>query len=166
MKKIGNKMKKICFILIFNLSFIFCFQARAIVDKNNITIEDVINFKIELESTISLGNLNVSKIFKDFDIISGPSQQTSMQWINGRMTNSKIMSWMISPKKIGKLIIPSLKISIGGEKISTNKITIVVGKSKLSKKDLDVFISAELNNKLRKSSFVLKIDFGNEMLYP
>ena len=145
MKKIGNKMKKICFILIFNLSFIFGFQAKAIVDKNNITIDDVINFKIELESTISFGDLNAGNIFKDFDIISGPSQQTTMQWINGRMTNSKIMSWMISPKKIGRLIIPSLTISIGGEKISTNKITIQVEKSKLSKKDLDVFISAELN---------------------
>ena len=145
MKKIGNKMKKICFILIFNLSFIFGFQAKAVVDKNNITIDDVINFKIELESTISFGDVNANGIFKDFDIISGPSQQTTMQWINGRMTNSKIMSWMISPKKIGKLIIPSLTLSIGGEKISTNKITIQVEKSKLSKKDLDVFISAELN---------------------
>ena len=145
MKKIGNKMKKKCFILIFNLSFIFGFQAKAYVDKNNITLDDVINFKIELESTNAFGDFNASSTFKDFDIISGPSQQTTMQWINGRMTNSKIMSWMISPKKIGKLIIPSLKISIGGEKISTNKITILVGKSKLSKKDLDVFISAELN---------------------
>ena len=39
MKKIGNKMRKICFILIFNLSFIFGFQAKAVVDKNNITID-------------------------------------------------------------------------------------------------------------------------------
>ena len=145
MKKIGNKMKKNCLILVFNLSFIFGFQAKAIVDKNIITIDDVINFKIELESTISFGDLNASSIFKDFDVISGPSQQTTMQWINGRMTNSKIMSWMISPKKVGRLIIPSLNILIGGKKISTNKITIQVEKSKLSKKDLDVFISAELN---------------------
>ena len=145
MKKIGDKMKKFCFTLIFNLCFIFGFQAKAIVDKNIITIDDVINFKIELESTISFGDLNASNIFKDFDIISGPSQQTTMQWINGRMTNSKIMSWMISPKKTGRLIIPSLNISIGGKKISTNKIVIQVEKSKLSKKDLDVFISAALN---------------------
>ena len=135
MKKIGNKMKKISLILVFNMSFIFGFQAKAIVDKNIITIDDVINFKIELESTISFGDLNANSIFKDFDIISGPSQQTTMQWINGRMTNSKIMSWMISPKKVGRLIIPSLNILIGGKKISTNKITIQVEKSKLSKKD-------------------------------
>ena len=145
MKKIGNKMKNFFFILIFNLSFIFCFQAKAIVDKNNITLDDVINFKIELESTNSFGDFSTSSILKDFDIISGPSQQTTMQWINGRMTNSKTMSWTISPKKVGRLIIPSLNISIGGKKTSTNKIIIQVRKSKLGKKDLDVFISAELN---------------------
>ena len=43
---------------------------------------------------------------KYFTIISGPSQQTSMQWINGSVTNSRIMSWSIAPKESGRLIIP------------------------------------------------------------
>lgn len=145
MKKIGDKMKNIGLILIFNLSFIFCFQAKAIVDKNNIALDEVISFKIELENAASFGDVNTSGLRKNFDIISGPNQQTSMQWINGRMTNSRIMSWTITPKRAGRLIIPALSISIAGKKMVTNKIIIQVGEPRKRKKDLDVFISAELN---------------------
>ena len=137
-------MKKIFFILIFNISISFGFRAVASVDKNQCSIGDIINFKIELENADSFGRINTEALKKDFTIISGPSQQTSMQWINGSITNSRIMSWSISPNSVGDLIIPSIRIEINGKKYSTKKIPIKVDKSK-NNKDLDVFISAELS---------------------
>ena len=137
-------MKKIFFILIFNISISFGFRAVASVDKNQCSIGDIINFKIELEDADSFGRINTEALKKDFTIISGPSQQTSMQWINGSITNSRIMSWSISPNSVGDLIIPSIRIEINGKKYSTKKIPIKVDKSK-NNKDLDVFISAELS---------------------
>ena len=103
-------MKKIFFILIFNISISFGFRAVASVDKNQCSIVDIINFKIELENADSFGRINTEALKKDFTIISGPSQQTSMQWINGSITNSRIMSWSISPNSIGDLLIPSIKL--------------------------------------------------------
>ena len=137
-------MKKIFFILIFHISISFGFRAVASVDKNQCSIGDIINFKIELENADSFGRINTEALKKDFTIISGPSQQTSMQWINGSITNSRIMSWSISPNSVGDLIIPSVKVEINGKKYSTKKILIKVDKSK-NNKDLDVFISAELS---------------------
>ena len=137
-------MKKIFFILIFNISISFGFRAVASVDKNQCSTGDIINFKIELENADSFGRINTEALKKDFTIISGPSQQTSMQWINGSITNSRIMSWSISPNSVGDLIIPSIRIEINGKKYSTKKIPIKVDKSK-NNKDLDVFISAELS---------------------
>ena len=137
-------MKKIFFILIFNISISFGFRAVASVDKNQCSTGDIINFKIELENADSFGIINTEALKKDFTIISGPSQQTSMQWINGSITNSRIMSWSISPNSVGDLIIPSIRIEINGKKYSTKKIPIKVDKSK-NNKDLDVFISAELS---------------------
>ena len=145
MQKIGNSMKRISLILIFNICFIFCFDATAIVDKNNISFDEVINFKIELANATSFGDYNTIEIQKDFNIVSGPSQQTSMQWTNGRMTNSRIISWTISPKRVGRLIIPALNLNIEGKKAVTKEIVIDVRKSKKDEKDLEVFISAELN---------------------
>jgi len=137
-------LKKIFFILIFNISLSFGFRAVASVDKNQCSIGDIINFKIEFKDADSFGKINIEDLKKDFTIISGPSQQTSMQWINGSITNSKIMSWSISPNSAGDLIIPQLKVTINGEKHFTKKIIIQV-KTSNKQKDLDVFISAELS---------------------
>ena len=138
------KLKKIFFILIFNISLSFGFRAVASVDKYQCSVGDIINFKIELEDADSFGKINIEDLKKDFTIISGPSQQTSMQWINGSITNSRIMSWSISPNSAGNLLIPAFKVEMNGKKYSTKKIIVQV-KNSNNKKDLDVFISAELS---------------------
>ena len=84
------------------MSVTYCIQVKAYVDKNKCSINDLINFKIELQDANSFGDVKMEQISKDFSVISGPSQQTSMQWVNGSVTNSRIMSWSISPKKSGK----------------------------------------------------------------
>ena len=55
------------------------------MDKNRCTIDDIISFKIEFENADSFSNIDISSLIKDFTVISGPSQQTSMQWINGKL---------------------------------------------------------------------------------
>tara|TARA_B100000927_G_scaffold16749_1_gene13043 strand:+ start:240 stop:1877 length:1638 start_codon:yes stop_codon:yes gene_type:complete len=115
------------------------------VDKNRCTIDDVISFKIEFENADSFSNIDISSLIKDFNVISGPSQQTSMQWINGKVTNSRIMSWSLSPKREGRLVIPRLNVQISGKNSVTDKIVVFVDKLKKKESDLDVFISAEIN---------------------
>ena len=138
-------MKKTVFILTFNISLLFGFSAVASVDKKQCSVGDIINFKIELEDADSFGVINIEALKKDFTIISGPSQQTSMQWINGNITNSRIMSWSISPNSIGDLIIPAFRVKINNKIASTKKLIVQVKNFKNNKKDLDVFISAELS---------------------
>ena len=89
------------------MSVVYCIQVKAYVDKNKCSINDLINYKIELQDANSFGDVKMGQISKDFSVISGPSQQTTMQWVNGSVTNSRIMSWSISPKKSGKLTIPA-----------------------------------------------------------
>ena len=79
------------------------------------------SIKIEFQDADSFGDVNIAQISKDFSVISGPSQQTSMQWINGSVTNSRIMSWSLSPKKPGRLTIPALTISLGKKKFKTKR---------------------------------------------
>ena len=138
-------MKVLLLTFILNLSFVLGFSATASVDKNRCTIDDIISFKIEFENADSFSNIDISSLIKDFTVISGPSQQTSMQWINGKVTNSRIMSWSLSPKREGRLIIPRLNVQISGKNSVTDKIVVFVGKSQKKESDLDVFISAEIN---------------------
>ena len=132
MIKIGNyKLRKIIPYIIINLTFIYCVQVKAYVDKKKCSVDDIINYKIELQDASSFGDISINKLSGHFSIISGPSQQTSMQWINGSVTNSKTISWTLAPKKTGKIKIPSLDVRIGGQTYKTNQITLqVVGSNK------------------------------------
>ena len=138
-------MKVLLLTFILNLSFVLGFSATASVDKNRCTIDDIISFKIEFENADSFSNIDISSLIKDFTVISGPSQQTSMQWINGKVTNSRIMSWSLSPKRVGRLVIPRLNVQISGKKSATEEIVVFVSQSQKKESDLDVFISAEIN---------------------
>ena len=138
-------MKVFLLTFIINLSIGLGFSATASVDKNRCTIDDIISFKIEFENADSFSNIDISSFIKDFTVISGPSQQTSMQWINGKVTNSRIMSWSLSPKREGRLVIPRLNVQISGKKSATKEIVVFVSQSQKKETDLDVFISAEIN---------------------
>jgi len=131
--------------IILSFSIVYCLEVKAIVDKNKCSVNDLINYKIEIKDADSFGEVNINRIAKDFSIISGPSQQTSMQWINGSITNSRIMSWSIAPKKSGVLVIPALTVIVGKRKLKTNQISIQVVGSTKKQSNLDVFISAELD---------------------
>ena len=138
-------MYRVILYIFLNLSTVYCIQVKAYVDKNKCSINDLINYKIELQDANSFGDVNIEQLSKYFSIISGPSQQTSMQWINGSVTNSRIMSWSIAPKKAGKLTIPALTVSVGKKRYKTNQIIIQVIGSNNKPTDLNVFITAELD---------------------
>jgi len=144
--KIGNyKLRRIIPYIIINITFIYCIQVKAYVDKNKCSVDDIINYKIELQDASSFGDISIDRLSSQFSIISGPSQQTSMQWINGSVTNSKTISWTLAPKKTGKIKIPSLDVRIGGQTYKTNQITLQVVGSNKKQSDRDVFITSEID---------------------
>ena len=127
------------------LSLAYSISVRAYVDKNSININDLVNYKIEIKDADDFGELDFSKIKQSFEIISGPNQQTSMQWINGKVTNTRVLSWTLSPKSIGKLIIPSIVINFNNIKTKTNSIKITVKKVAADNSSLNAFITAEID---------------------
>lgn len=127
------------------LSLAYSISVRAYVDKNSININDLVNYKIEIKDADDFGELDFSKIKQSFEVISGPNQQTSMQWINGKVTNTRVLSWTLSPKSIGKLIIPSIVINFNNIKTKTNSIKINVKKVAVNNSSLNAFITAEID---------------------
>ena len=127
------------------LSLAYSISVRAYVDKNSININDLVNYKIEIKGADDFGELDFSRIKQSFEIISGPNQQTSMQWINGKVTNTRVLSWTLSPKSIGKLIIPSVVINFNNIKTKTNSIKINVKKVAVDNSSLNAFITAEID---------------------
>lgn len=66
--------------------------------------------------------------FKDFDIVSGPNQSSSMQWVNGQTSTQMTLSWALVAKKEGKATIGVAYITAGNQRFETNAITLDVVK--------------------------------------
>jgi hypothetical protein len=62
----------------------------------------------------------------DFVVYMGPSQSTSMQIINGNVSQSISFTYLLAPKKEGKFTIGPASITVNGNKIESNAITIEV----------------------------------------
>ncbi len=62
--------------------------------------------------------------FKDFDIFSGPNQSTSMQYVNGSMSTSFSISFLIAAKKEGKLQIGPMTMVVNGQNFTSNPVNI------------------------------------------
>lgn len=66
--------------------------------------------------------------FKDFEIISGPNQSQNIQFINGSLSQSFSISYVLIPKKEGPVVINAAKAIVNGQTIYSSPITIDVQK--------------------------------------
>lgn len=61
---------------------------------------------------------------KDFDVASGPNQSSMRQNVNGQVSESLTLSYLLIAKKEGKLTIGPATMSMGGQKFNSAPITI------------------------------------------
>lgn len=110
-------------ILSFN-SFAQKFIAQ--VNKKNVAVGEV----FQVSYTISDHGTNFkAPSLSEFDIYSGPNQSTSIQLINGQMSQSFTLSYLIAARKEGKITIGPASINVGGNRIESNSITVEVTKA-------------------------------------
>ncbi|MCB9185647.1 MAG: protein BatD [Flavobacteriales bacterium] len=72
------------------------------------------------------GSEFVAPEITDFHVLGGPNQSTSMQYINGSMSQSISFSYILQPKKEGEFTIGPAKIKSGGNTVTSNEITVRV----------------------------------------
>lgn len=142
----GIKLTKV-----FLLGCISCFQVfsqisvSASVDVNKISKSETFGFKITALNVDESPSVDISPLLSLFKVISGPSQQTNIQWVNGSMTSSRTLSWTLLPKKTGKVNIPSLDVRISNNAYKTKPIGIIVEKSIGKAQIANLFIEAKPN---------------------
>lgn len=140
-------------ILFLFVSFLQAQSFVATVDNNKVAEND----RFELRFTFEGKNLNALKNFnppslKDFRVLSGPNQSTSMQIINGVSSSSLTLSYILMPNTTGAFTIGSASIQYENKTYNTDpiKITIVKGSQK-SKDDSGSQIS---NEEIAKNLFI------------
>ena len=141
-------MRLLFLILVSNL--IFPGYVTVDVDSRQISEGESITLTVQSQDSKEAPIVNLPT-FKDFTIISGPSQSSNSNYsiINGKMTSSSSYSliWVLMPRKIGRLLIPSLEIELDGEMTKSKAIVVsVLERSKKSKNTAQYFVEATVDN--------------------
>ena len=126
-------------------SYAFAAKVTASVDATSISQNDVFTFKIEAKDAGFNPKVDITPLLKNFSVVSGPSQQTSMSWINGKMQTSRNLTWTLVPMKTGTLTIPSLSVSVGNKSFRTKTIRMKVSRGKQLAEAKDLFLTVELD---------------------
>jgi len=141
----------ISFKKVFILTYISCglifgqISVSASVDINKISKSETFGFKITALNVDESPSVDISPLSSLFKVISGPSQQTNIQWINGSMTSSRTLAWTLLPRKTGKVNIPSLEVRVSNNTYRTKPIGIIVEKSIGRAQIANLFIEAKPN---------------------
>jgi hypothetical protein len=132
-------MKKLIFII---LSFIYIvsvshaaeFSAKAVVERNEVYMGEPFTFQIQVSGSDNPEKPVLSHV-TDFtvDFLSGRQNSSqSITIINGKVTRNVregyFFTYQLTPKKTGRLVIPSIDVSADGQSASTNPLVIRVSK--------------------------------------
>ncbi len=125
-----KKARNINVLLAFVLSMAFCFDAKAQkfyaqVNAKQVQVGQMFEcaFVFSHSSLAAGGEFN-APAFKDFDVASGPNQSRMSQNVNGQTSEQLTLSYLLIPKKEGKLTIGPATMSMGGQKFSSAAIVI------------------------------------------
>ena len=64
--------------------------------------------------------------FKNFTVLSGPNQESSMSSVNGRVKQYSALTFILKPKRPGKISIDAATVTVGGKSYKTNSTELLV----------------------------------------
>jgi len=127
-------------------------DAKKILNSSFLTVEFILE---NAEGT----NFQIGK-FNDFTVTGGPSTSSSMQIINGKVSQSKSYIYELTPKRTGKLTVPSATIYVKGKPFKSKPITIEVIKGNAKKqKGEDAYIKMEVSDTVAYVGQQITLDY-------
>ncbi|HVA98786.1 MAG TPA: BatD family protein, partial [Bacteroidia bacterium] len=120
-------MKKIIFILLFLFTSPILWAQKLTASASKTTVGVGEQFQISFSLNTNGSNFTPPSL-SNFNVYSGPNESSSMQFINGTVSQSISYSYILAARAEGKFTIGAASISVNGNQISSNPITITVVK--------------------------------------
>jgi hypothetical protein len=104
-------------------------QIEATVNQNTVSQDEQFEYKVEVKgASVSLPNPVIPPL-EGLLVLSGPMSSTSVQIINGKMSQSKSFTYILQAQNLGKVTIAPATVEVNGKIIASNKIEIEVVKA-------------------------------------
>ncbi|MEO8962346.1 MAG: BatD family protein [Ginsengibacter sp.] len=129
----SSSLLQICFFSII-LFFVFLFvssislaqvQFSVVCPNKKIGKNDLVDIQFKVENASHVESI-IPPSFKDFNVVSGPNQQSSMSSINGKVTQYVSIGFSLQSKAPGKYIIGPATARADGNEYKSKSITITV----------------------------------------
>lgn len=123
-----RKIRNTVFILIFfalGVSQVMAQTATAQVSAKQVQVGVPFEYAVVINAN---ANECTPPNFKGFDVVSGPNQSSSMQWINGQSSFQLTLTWILAAQKEGRYTLGSAAVRIGSQILETKPIGIEVVK--------------------------------------
>lgn len=106
-------------------------EVTATVSANPVGTEDTFQLTVKVDSYDGKVEFPTSYSIPGFDIIAGPSTETSTQVINWKVSRSVSETFTLAPQKAGTAVIPSFTVKIDNKEYKTQPIKLTVKKGTL-----------------------------------
>ncbi len=131
----NQKSSHMWFVFVFfllsiaNIAFSQDIKITASVNKTSVGLDESIEYSIQVSGKkTDLPNPVLARS-DDIAILGGPSSSTNIQFVNGRMSASKTLTYIIQARKLGKVVIPPATLDTGDGVLTSNEITLTVTKT-------------------------------------
>jgi len=113
--------------------FMFCWGAdvfsqtrfHASISPTKIYRDEYTTLRVVIENASDIQKISPPAL-KDFHVVSGPNQESGMSTINGVVQQYIALSYVLLPKKTGKINIAACQAIIGGKSMKTQPVGLYV----------------------------------------
>lgn len=100
-------------------------QVSMTISPSRINKNEYANLKIIIENSSQVRQVTPPSL-KEFIVLSGPNQENGMSSVNGAVKRYTAVSFIVRPKRPGKITIEPATIQVGDRQLKTNTATLVV----------------------------------------
>ncbi|MBL0328958.1 MAG: BatD family protein [Bacteroidetes bacterium] len=115
----------IAFLFLLLTNYLLAQKLTTSVSSNRVAVGEAFQIQFSLSGP---GNNFKLPAMNDFEIYEGPYQSSSTSIVNGTVTQSSSLTYVIGAKKEGKFTIGAASVSSGGKVIQSNPVSIEVTK--------------------------------------
>ncbi len=151
-------------LLVLTASNIFAAEITFIASVNKNPVGTNEQFSITYTLNTQGSNFQ-APTFRDFNVLSGPNQSTSMQFINGNMSQSVSFTYYLTANSEGTFRIDPATINVNGGKVKSNSLTINVVKGQKAQSGTQQQKGDEAAVGVNNNSVFLRVSLNKTNVY-
>lgn len=98
---------------------------KASIRPTQINKDEYATLRLEIENGSNIQKLNPPSL-KDFNVLSGPNQETGMSTINGVSKVYTAISYILQPKRAGKFTLDESSVIVAGREYKSGRLQLTV----------------------------------------